>query len=297
MSKASYSLWLLTEAAVTRYALITLLEKKDKLLYIEAPALRQEYMEKIGYFEEKVLAVELDVTLLRRKAELIQAAINRREPIDMESIDKQIEALKKQLLTKEEAKDVSLKADTALTQEETSELQTKYREIIEHYHPSVHMDITETQKMLFDKALDAYKRQNLESIRLIYDMLFDKETSSLSLEAVMRDESANKQAQQVAGALAIDYSLARLLYNCFTPMESDAILKRANEQFMRQLERQDAEIADIQHKFPFTARDMLQDQRKADEYTLDLRARMRQSELEKAELTSRIDKLTGVAQK
>lgn len=297
MANASYSLWLLTETAVTRYALITLLEERDRLLYVEAPALRLEYMEKVGYFEERVLAAELDVTLLRRKAELVQAAINRREPVDMENIDRQIEALKKQLLDKEEAKDVSLKPSHALTQEELHELQAKYREIIDRYHPSVQKDMTQTQRMLFEKALDAYKRQSLEGMRLIFDMLFDQDASSLPLGIVTGEANAHEQAQQIAGALAVDYSLAEQLYRCFAPMESDAILLQANERFAKQLELRDAEIANILRSFPFTAREVLRDQQKAEAYTLDLRARMRQSELDKAELTSRIDKLTGATQK
>lgn len=297
MANASYSLWLLTEAATARYALITLLENKDRLLFVEAPALRAEYMEKVGYFEEKVLEAELDVTLLRRKAELIQAALNRREPIDMEEIERQTEALRKQLTDKEEAKDMSLKAVPALTREEREELQKMYRMIIEHFHPSVNTDITQTQRMLFDKALEAYRRQSHESMRLIFDMLFDKEASSLPPEAVMGKADANAKARQAAGALSVDYALARQLYDFFAPMETDAVLLRANEQYMKQLEMQDAEISGIQRRFPFTAREMLQNPQKTEEYALDLRARLRQSELDKAELTGRIEKLTGAAQK
>lgn len=61
-------------------ALLGLYEKKDRLLYVEAPQIRKRYMEAVGNFEEGVLNDELELSLLHRKAELIQIAINRREP-------------------------------------------------------------------------------------------------------------------------------------------------------------------------------------------------------------------------
>ena len=73
--------YLAQEQQATRLALLAAYETKDRLLYVEAPALRQEYMLKIGTQEEKVLEAELSVAMLRRKLELIQTAINRREPV------------------------------------------------------------------------------------------------------------------------------------------------------------------------------------------------------------------------
>lgn len=94
----TYSKWLEKEVMAIKYALLVVLEKRDKLLYVEEPALREEYMQKIGVYEEQVLKAELEVNLTEKKKQLIQTAINRREPVDLEAIEKQLEEERKEQL-------------------------------------------------------------------------------------------------------------------------------------------------------------------------------------------------------
>ena len=54
------------EVLAIKYALLVALEKRDSLLYISSPALREEYMQKIGVYEEQVLKAELEVTLAEK---------------------------------------------------------------------------------------------------------------------------------------------------------------------------------------------------------------------------------------
>ena len=44
---------------------------------IEAKKYEKNYMDKIGFFEEKILKAELDVEILEKKRELMQTAMNR----------------------------------------------------------------------------------------------------------------------------------------------------------------------------------------------------------------------------
>ena len=91
MLEQTYLTWLGKEVSAAKYALLVALEKKDNLLYIEEPELKEEYMQKIGIYEEQILKLELEVSLQEKKKLLIQTAINRREPIDLEAIEKQLE--------------------------------------------------------------------------------------------------------------------------------------------------------------------------------------------------------------
>ena len=70
MLEHSYSKWLEKEVVAIKYALLVALEKRDQLLYIEAPALRESYMQKIGIYEEQVLKAELELTLVEKKKQL-----------------------------------------------------------------------------------------------------------------------------------------------------------------------------------------------------------------------------------
>lgn len=122
MLEHSYSKWLEKEVLAIKYALLCILEKRDQLLYIEMPVLRQSYMEKIGFYEEQVLKAELELALLEEKKQLIQTAINRREPVDLEKIEKQLEEEKNQQLEQlnENYKDNFI--NIHLLQEEKAEL-------------------------------------------------------------------------------------------------------------------------------------------------------------------------------
>ena len=83
--------WLAKDIVSVKYALLVALEERDNLLYIEEPMLKEEYMQKIGVYEEQVLKLELEVSLQEKKKQMIQTAINRREKIDLEAIDKALE--------------------------------------------------------------------------------------------------------------------------------------------------------------------------------------------------------------
>ena len=130
-------------------ALLGLYEKKDRLLYVEAPQIRKRYMEAVGNFEEGVLNDELELSLLHRKAELIQIAINRREPIDLEAIDKELEREREERISAVENADLTLKEFPKLSEEELKNMQSQYHDITTEFHPAINTDITDAQKELY----------------------------------------------------------------------------------------------------------------------------------------------------
>ena len=98
MGNPCFAGWLAQEVESAQNALLTRIEQLDTLRYVEAPKLRNEYMVKIGTVEDEVLEAELNAKMLQRKLELIQIRRNRREPIDIAEIDRQIESERKELL-------------------------------------------------------------------------------------------------------------------------------------------------------------------------------------------------------
>ena len=300
MRRQTFYDWLLREVATSRMALIGLYEKKDKLLYVEAPPLRQRYMELIGIHEERVLAAELEVSMLRRKIEMIQSALNRREPVDIKAIDAAIEAERTQVISEIEAGDRTLHELPQLSEQEERTLQRQYREITAAFHPAMNPDISETQKELYEKAQDAYRLQDVEAMKLIYDMLFAPEASSttvVSADGTPYDSGkSRKEYREIASALSTDYKLAKQLYPFFMPLEEDAVVRSSLETYEAQRRAVEEEIAGIRAGFPFNAAATLNDKRKAEEYLAELRARAKRCELEKKELQNQITTLTeGIA--
>lgn len=294
MRAQTFYQWLLREAATSRMALIGLYEKRDRILYVEAPPLRKKYMELIGAAEEPVIRAELETALLRRKLELMQIAANRREPIDLGAIDAQLERERAERVSELESADRTLAELPVLTVQQEHTIQRQYHEITRTFHPAMTADLTQTQKELYQKAIEAYKMQDVEAMKLIYDQLFSpldpEDAGETSVTAHMEDtpESRRAEYREIAAELSTDYLLARQLYGCFVPLEEDAVVLDTLRSYDEQRAAVEDEIAQIRAGFPFIAAETMDDPAKTGEYLAELRVRARQCELEKAELVRRI---------
>jgi len=296
MREQNFSEWLCQEVTTKRIALIALFENRDRLLYVESPSIRKKYMDLIGVYEIPVLEKELEVSLLNRKAELIQIAINRREPIDLSQIEEKLEQEKAMQLSRVESEDLTLEELPTLTEKEQNDLQLYYRDITRVCHPAVNKDITDVQKELYMKAVEAYKMQNLEEMKIIYDMLFPpkgmQEISEISdlIDMVHVEDDAKSEYRKFAATLATDYLLAKELYQSFCPLEEDYVVLNYINAFNVQCKTIEDEIIRIMSSFPFNAVSTMNDPEKVREYLSELSIRERNCEKEKSELESSIKK-------
>lgn len=296
MLEQTYLKWLGKEVVAAKYALLVALEKRDNLLYIEEPDLKGEYMQKIGMYEEQVLKLELEVSLQEKKKLMIQAAINRREPVDLEAIEKQLdEERASQLNRLNETYKAGTHQNETLTVEEKEELQSLYKEIVREFHPQVRSNMTETEKYLYQKALDAYKRQNLEEMRLIHDMLFGSDAEGLPIEVpeIVSEDTEAEALKEIAKEMMEDYSLAAELYSCFEALEEDAVLHSAKTKYENMQEAVVVEIEGIVNRFPFIAKDTLRDEEKLKAYLDSLSGRMNSAKENLEELQAEIETMIG----
>lgn len=288
--------WLTREVATSRMALIGLYENRDRILYVEAPPLRKKYMDLIGNTEEAVLQAELEVSLLRRKVEMIQVAINRREPVDLAAIDAKLEEERQQQVSALENADLTLNELPQLTEQEEHTIQRQYREITSVFHPSMNPNLTEAQKELYQKALEAYKLQDVEAMKIIYDALFapeDKGEFKISTSYGMASaEERREDYRIIATEFSTDYLLAKKLYDCFVPLEEDLVVMDTLQGYDAQRKQVEEEIAQIRAGFPFNAVATMNDPAKTEEYLAELRIRARNCETEKAALEKQIATMT-----
>ncbi len=271
MSGHTFTGWLKAEAFSTRCALLKAYEKRGMLLYIEGPSLEKEYMEKIGNFEENVIKEEIEAELLQKKKQMIQIAINRHEIIDEAAIDAEIDKMRSETLKEAEGKAPTEFAD--ISEEQQNELSELYREIVKKYQPSVNKDITEIQKLLFEKANDAFRKRDLEAMRLIYDMLKSTEEDNIPLELSAEldvDVSFSSQSE----TNATDYTLVSQIYGSFEPTGDEVILMENNKSYKRQVEDVFAEIEKKRTEFPYNTAEMLSDAQKLQEYKGQLEYRL-----------------------
>lgn len=266
MEKVSFTNWLQEELASAKQALLASYVQRDQLLYQEGPALLAQYLEQFGALEETVLQSELTTRLLERKIDLIQIAINQQKPIDIEAIEQQLQTEKQQILLRLQATVTPATPTPKCSEQEQQELQRKYRAIVHDYHPQVHTGQSKTQKELYEKALEAYKTQNVEALNLVYELLYD--SAEIQLSFVVNE--ANGPSFSVVTA---DYTLTAQVYEAFAQSSADAMLHQATQQTTQQRNEVSDHIAQIQSRFPFIARETLRNPEKAKAYLAELNTR------------------------
>ncbi len=296
MSGKSIESWQFSEISSLRDAILALLLKKDSLLYVQAPVLRARYMQSIGAREQEVLAAELDTVLLRKKADSMQAAVNRREPIDMDAIEEDLEKERERLIAEVEAKDLTRNELPQLTGSETAELQKDYREIVTFFHPAMNTDISSTQRDLYEKSCEAYRRLDLASLRLLREMLLSaaEERAAAAHKPSPRtppkgDTTAPPEEQNTLSGYAEDYSLvAELADVCALSPEETAVREKI-EEYKKQQSGLMEEIERIMSGFPFNAESTLDDPEKEKAYLVSLEDRMLRCRVSAKALGERID--------
>lgn len=164
-----------------------LLLERDNLKFVICKNIETQYMLTFGSLEYKVFNAFCNYHRLRRKKDLIQVRINRREKIDLYEIDKILDeeflAYKKELDEKIDQinKAIKFSLSEILSEEETVLIKKLYRKIVRNLHPDLNPQITDREKELFYNATEAYKAGDLESILIIFDIVSENINNNVPL--------------------------------------------------------------------------------------------------------------------
>lgn len=284
MTDASFSQHLFRKLTGTQDELLRLYEQLETMRSIDGPRLQQTYEEVIGPFEEATLLDELERLLLERKLELIQRMINRREPIDLAAIDAELQTTRQELL-EELAQQRPETTAPVISKEDEQALKEAFRFITARFLPALHPELTERQKALYEKALTAYRRQDLPALLLVQEMLMQEEpggTFPVTLDIEVSDAS---------GELPEDHTLAKELLPYFIPTKEEAKLQSELKQTDSQINAAQQEIDDLWQQFPFRAKTMLDDPLRTSAYQGELQRRQAAAQEQCRALQQQIDEL------
>lgn len=166
-----------SEVEKMRTELSMLLLERDELQFVICKNIETEYMLKLGSMEYKAYEAQCAALRLKRKLELIQAKKNRQETVILseieETLDNEFAEYQGQLDAQiDKMNDALKRSKTAvLSDEENKELKTLYRKIVKALHPDMNPGVSKAQIQLFDNAVSAYKNGDLETLRMIYEMV------------------------------------------------------------------------------------------------------------------------------
>ena len=219
-----------TEIERLRVELSMLVLERDELRLVICKNLETAYLLHFGALEYKLYKIQCEYLRLKRKAELIQAQINRQEYIDLERIGRTLDAefadYTRKLDERIEQMNAALEHGKGelLSDEETTSLKKMYHKIVKALHPDLNPALTDAQKQLFLNAVDAYEKGDARGLEVIAAMVGDP------------------------GAFAAPDS-----------PDAQAAMLKEKKRLGELLQGVGDDIARIKSEFPYTARELLQD--------------------------------------
>ena len=218
------------EVEKLRTEISMLLLERDELRLVVCKNIETAYMLSLGSIEYKAYGLHCELLRLKRKIDLVQAKKNRQEKVDEEFAEYQRQ-LDEQINKMNKALDHS--KGRVLTDEETKEIKKTYRNIVKALHPDLHPDITPAQIQLFQNAVQAYENGDLNSLRIISEMV---------AEPVIPEQSENGLT----------------------------ILAKEKERLTRTLELIREQISEIKATYTYTMKDLVEDPEKIAEKKKEL---------------------------
>ena len=209
---------------------------------------------------------------------MVQTAINRREPVDEAAIDARIDAMRQEKLMEAVGTVPNEVPYHNLTGEQTDALQDLYRQIVQHFHPQMHPEMTQNQKDLFAKAQDAYRRRDMTALQLIYDMLSSTEGEPLNLTVTLELTLGDGDGETEKRVFSTDYTLAKRLYNCFVPTAEEAAIQEEWQSCQQKQASLMRQVEELKQEFPFNAAEMLANPEQIEAYKQQLQHRKFEAE-------------------
>ena len=161
------------KVASLQQELLDLVGEHDHLRYVICVNIENDYMIKMGYLEVKAFELQLTFSRMRREISMIQACINRGEPVQPTVIQERLEAefasfqakLTEQLNQLDRA--LGRAKAESLSEEESKELKQLYRQLVKAWHPDMNPNLGPEYAQRFERAVQAYRNGDLVTMRIL----------------------------------------------------------------------------------------------------------------------------------
>ena len=168
------------EVGELREKLSKLIYEHDDLKYTICENIKNKYILEIGSLEYKAYELYCDYLRLRRKKDLIQAKVNRKEKANLKEIEKQLDSefleykdiLDYRLSQINDAIEYSEKP--ILTPDQVYEFKKIYRRLIKDLHPDLHPDLSDEERELFYRVIDVYKNGDFYMMNILNEIVNEK---------------------------------------------------------------------------------------------------------------------------
>jgi exonuclease VII small subunit len=227
------------EVEKLRTELSMLVLERDELRYVECKNIEMAYMLNFGGLEYHAYEHQCEYLRLKRKTDLIQAVLNRQEEINLPGIERQLDQefsdYKEKLDEKIREVNDALERSRieVLSKDESREIKKLYRQIVKALHPDLNTDLSRVHIDLFTNAVEAYEKGDLQALRLIAELVGDRELTESKEDSLI-------------------------------------VLVREKERFEKMLKSMKDSITKIKSSYPYTMKDLVTDEAKIEKRRAEL---------------------------
>ena len=138
---------------------------------------------------------------------MIQAKKNRQEKVIVsaieETLDSEFAEYQKQLNEQIDKMNDALKRSKAevLSDEDNKKLKKLYRKIVKALHPDINPDVSQAQVQLFDNAVQAYKNGDLNTLKIIGEMVGNSPLPEQHKDALTQLNEEKERLQNLLKAI------------------------------------------------------------------------------------------------
>ena len=235
-----------------------LISERDHLENTVRKNLEALYATKIGVNEYDQFKIECEVARLKRKIELFQKKINHGEKFDAAKIDNQLDEEYKKWERQmsdmlDDIERSKKRLGSLMSKEDSIELHNTYRFLVKKLHPDVATRQTEKSKMLWNRTMEAYERNDLEELKALKLLIDD-----------------TGEPDEAVAAPGIDGNIESVKKKVFSLMDY---------------------IKKIKSEFPFTIEDSIYDEKWVSDKNAEIFNKINDLKDKKARLETIIDEL------
>lgn len=173
------------ECELLKEGLAALFADWEHLTRAVIPNIEAEYVVKIGTLQHELLQVQIYIQRTKREIDLIQAALNRGEFIDMQQVQQQLEQqfTEWQVQLQDQVKEIKEAQNTLsclMSSEDSAQLRKLYRVLAKKLHPDVNPDQGRDAYNLWIQVQSAYEMSDLAQLKALH-LLADEIPDSYDL--------------------------------------------------------------------------------------------------------------------
>lgn len=223
----------------------------DRIKNVDELRYRTEYNSYFGELEQEIVAKYYQYCLLKRKLEMIQAAVNRGKKPKMDSIQKVLEAEADEYnahlrFRAAEIKKLSSVTFTELSDNDAAQAKVLYQQIVRALHPDLNPNATETDCENLQQAVEAFAVGDVATLEAVAAVLELSGKMNPKTEGTMEElekqrdhlaataEKLADQLKKIKGEFPMNQEV--LLQNQDLIDEKICALKKESEEYDRILE-------------------------------------------------------------